>query len=67
VELTTPPAASVPPLPRFSWTPKRPSWPSSTGGWTWSGVGLIVVGMARPGWDVQLTADGDGHCGPRST
>ena len=23
---------------------------------TWSGLGLVVVGMTHQGWDVQLTA-----------
>ena len=27
----------------------------------WRGVGDIVVGMHRAGWDIQLTAYGDGH------
>ena len=28
---------------------------------SWTGVGLIAAGMQRQGWDVQLTAYGDGH------
>jgi hypothetical protein len=28
---------------------------------SWSGLGLIVAGMTRQGWDLQLTAYGDGH------
>ncbi len=28
---------------------------------TWNGIGLVVTGMARQGWDLQLTAYGDGH------
>ena len=28
---------------------------------TWTGVGLIARGMQRQGWDLQLTAYGDGH------
>ena len=28
---------------------------------TWSGIGLMIVGMHRQGWDVQLTEYGDGH------
>jgi hypothetical protein len=28
---------------------------------SWSGLGLIVAGMTRQVWDVQLTAYGDGH------
>jgi hypothetical protein len=28
---------------------------------TWTGIGLIAAGMQRQGWDLQLTAYGDGH------
>jgi hypothetical protein len=28
---------------------------------TWTGVGLIAAGMQRAGWDLQLTAYGDGY------
>ena len=28
---------------------------------SWSGLGLITDGMQRQGWDVQLTAHGNGH------
>lgn len=28
---------------------------------SWSGVGLVIAGMAYQGWDVQLTEYGDGH------
>ncbi len=28
---------------------------------SWSDIGLIVRGMARQGWDLQLTAYGDGY------
>jgi hypothetical protein len=28
---------------------------------SWAGVGLVVAGLARQGWDLQLTAYGDGH------
>jgi hypothetical protein len=28
---------------------------------SWSGLGLVVAGMTRQGWDMQLTAYGDGH------
>jgi hypothetical protein len=28
---------------------------------SWTGIGLIAVGMQRQGFDVQLTAYGDGH------
>jgi hypothetical protein len=31
-------------------------WPDN-----WRGLGLIVVGMHRRGWDPQLTGYGDGH------
>ena len=31
-------------------------------GWldTWAGLGLVAAGMQRQGWDLQLTAYGDG-------
>ena len=28
---------------------------------TWSGIGLIAVGLHRQGWDLQLTQYGDGN------
>jgi hypothetical protein len=28
---------------------------------SWTGVGLIAVGLHRQGWDLQLTQYGDGH------
>jgi hypothetical protein len=28
---------------------------------SWTGIGLIAVGMQRQGWDLQLTAYGDSH------
>jgi hypothetical protein len=28
---------------------------------TWDGIGLIVAGMQRQSWDLQLTGYGDGH------
>jgi hypothetical protein len=28
---------------------------------TWAGVGLLAAGMQRQGYDLQLTAYGDGH------
>jgi hypothetical protein len=28
---------------------------------SWHGVGGVVVGMHRAGWDVQMTEYGDGH------
>jgi hypothetical protein len=28
---------------------------------SWSGLGLIIAGMTHQGWDVQITAFGDGH------
>jgi hypothetical protein len=28
---------------------------------SWSGVGLMAVGMEHQGWDLQLTEYGDGH------
>ena len=31
---------------------------------SWTGIGLIAVGMQRQGFDVQLTAYGDGHWPP---
>ena len=27
----------------------------------WAGLGLVVAGLGRQGWDLQLTAYGDGH------
>jgi hypothetical protein len=29
---------------------------------SWTGVGLIAVGLRREGWDLQLTQYGDGNC-----
>jgi len=28
---------------------------------SWSGIGLIAVGLNRQGWDLQLTQYGDGN------
>ena len=28
---------------------------------SWAGVGLVAAGMQRQGWELQLTAYGDGH------
>ena len=28
---------------------------------SWTGVGLLAAGLQRQGWDLQLTAYGDGH------
>jgi hypothetical protein len=66
VELTTPARCLSAALAAFLVDAQATELALVTGGRTWSGVGLIVVGMARPGWDVQLAANGDGHCGPRS-
>jgi len=28
---------------------------------SWSGLGLVVAGIARQGWDLQLTGYGEGY------
>jgi hypothetical protein len=54
--------ASAPPSAFLQLPPRAPElrllhrWLDS-----WTGVGLIAVGLHRQGWDLQLTQYGDGH------